>query len=33
LENAPAALISLFDRGIKRGKLLVRLAGGPDAAA
>lgn len=26
LENAPAALISLFDRGIKRGKLLVRIA-------
>jgi len=28
LENAPAALISLFDRGTKRGKLLVRL--GPE---
>jgi NADPH-dependent curcumin reductase CurA len=26
LENAPAALISLFDRGVKRGKLLVRIA-------
>lgn len=26
VENAPAALISLFDRGTKRGKLLVRLA-------
>lgn len=25
LESAPAALISLFDRGVKRGKLLVRL--------
>jgi len=34
LENAPAALISLFDRGVKRGKLLVRIAsaGGPDAS-
>jgi NADPH-dependent curcumin reductase CurA len=26
LEHAPAALISLFDRGVKRGKLLVRIA-------
>ena len=25
LENAPAALMSLFDRGVKRGKLIVRI--------
>jgi NADPH-dependent curcumin reductase CurA len=33
LENAPAALISLFDRGVKRGKLLVRIDEGSDASS